>query len=107
MEEVWANWEKIKAAEKDGTRHARPSALDGVPKHLPALMRAGKLIKKALKAKLLAPGRAKKRAGKAAIARQLFDLTRQAEAGGWSAEELLCRETANYERKWRRCEGRK
>jgi uncharacterized protein YabN with tetrapyrrole methylase and pyrophosphatase domain len=108
MEEVWANWEKIKAAEKHGTRHARPSALDGVPKHLPALMRAEKLIKKARKAKLLAPGPGKKpHAGKAAIARQLFDLTRQAQAGGWSAEDLLCRETANYERKWRRREGKK
>src|ERR1041384_2295588 len=38
--EVWANWEKIKSAEKHGTRHARPSALDGIPKHLPALLRA-------------------------------------------------------------------
>jgi len=108
MEEVWANWEKIKAAEKDGTRHARPSALDGVPKHLPALMRAEKLNKKARKAELLPPGPAKKpHPGKAAIARQLFDLTRQAQARGWSAEELLRRETAKYERKWRRREGKK
>ena len=108
MDEVWANWEKIKAAEKHGTRHARPSALDGVPKHLPALMRAEKLIKKARKAELLPPGPAKKpHPGKAAIARQLFDLTRQAQARGWSAEELLRRETAKYERKWRRREGKK
>jgi uncharacterized protein YabN with tetrapyrrole methylase and pyrophosphatase domain len=106
LEEVWANWEKIKTAEKHGTRHARPSALDGVPKHLPALMRAEKLIKKARKAGLLAPGPAK-RPGKAAIARRLFDLTRQAQARGWSAEELLRRETANYEGKWRRREGKK
>src|ERR1022692_4440536 len=27
VDEVWANWEKIKKAEKHGTRHARPSAL--------------------------------------------------------------------------------
>ncbi len=54
MDEVWANWEKIKAAEKHGTRHERPSALDGIPRHLPALMRAEKLVKKARKAKLLA-----------------------------------------------------
>src|SRR5438552_3064653 len=37
VDQVWANWEKIKRAEKHGTRHARPSALDGIPKHLPAL----------------------------------------------------------------------
>jgi uncharacterized protein YabN with tetrapyrrole methylase and pyrophosphatase domain len=105
LDEVWANWEKIKVAEKHGTRHARPSALDGVPKHLPALMRAEKLIKKARKAKLLAAGPAKG-PGKTAIGRQLFDLTRQAQGRGWSAEELLRREMAKYERKWRRRERR-
>src|SRR5580658_6593650 len=26
IDEVWANWEQIKKAEKHGTRHARPSA---------------------------------------------------------------------------------
>ena len=31
-----------------------PSALDGIPKHLPALLRVEKLVKKARKAKLLA-----------------------------------------------------
>ena len=45
--EVWANWEQIKKAEKHGTKHARPSALDGIPRHLPALLRAEKLVKKA------------------------------------------------------------
>jgi XTP/dITP diphosphohydrolase len=108
MEEVWANWEKIKTAEKHGTRHARPSALDGIPKRLPALMRAEKLIKKARKAKLLAPGTAKQQSRtKADIARQLFDLTGRAQACGWSAEELLRRETAKHEREWRRREGKK
>src|SRR5512135_2761463 len=53
VDQVWANWEKIKRAEKHGTRHARPSALDGIPRHLPALLRAAKLVKKAHRAKLL------------------------------------------------------
>jgi hypothetical protein len=106
--EVWANWEKIKTAEKQGTRHARPSALDGIPKHLPALMRAEKLIKKARRARLLAPVTVKRsRSGKTAIARQLFELTRQAQTRGWSAEELLRRETARCERACRRREGKK
>src|SRR5881396_1537889 len=52
VDQVWANWEKIKHAEKHGTRHARPSALDGIPKHLPALLRVEKLIKRARKAGL-------------------------------------------------------
>src|SRR5580765_1472995 len=54
VDAVWAQWEQIKKAEKHGTRHARPSALDGIPRHLPALLRAEKLVKKARKAKLLA-----------------------------------------------------
>src|SRR3954468_7292388 len=39
VDAVWAQWEQIKKAEKHGTRHARPSALDGIPRHLPALLR--------------------------------------------------------------------
>ncbi len=53
VDAVWAQWEQIKRAEKKGTRHERPSALDGVPAHLPALLRAEKLVKKARKAGLL------------------------------------------------------
>src|ERR1022692_1570721 len=49
VDQVWANWEKIKRAEKHGTRHARHFAFDGIPKHLPALLRAEKLMKKARK----------------------------------------------------------
>src|ERR1700723_2197884 len=54
VDEEWANWEKIKKAEKDGTKHERASALDGIPRHLPALARAERLVKKAKKAKLVA-----------------------------------------------------
>src|SRR5437588_3653931 len=54
VDQVWANWEKIKSAEKHGTPRARPSALDGIPKRMPALMRAEKLVKKGRRAKLTA-----------------------------------------------------
>src|SRR5207249_425441 len=53
VDQVWTNWEKIKHAEKHGTRHARPSAFDGIPKHLPSLLRAEKLLKKARRTELL------------------------------------------------------
>jgi len=107
VDEVWANWEKIKASEKHGTRHARASALDGIPNHLPALMRAEKLLKKARKAKLLeaAPSRPS-RLGRETLARQLFELAREAQARGWSAEELLRREIAKQERALRRREAK-
>src|SRR5436190_15069619 len=72
VDEVWANWEKIKHAEKHGTRHARPSALDGIPKHLPALLRAQKLVKKARKAKLLPTTAQSRGPSKSDLAKQLF-----------------------------------
>src|SRR3989449_2474664 len=43
VDQVWANWERIKQAEKHGTRHARPFALDGIPRRLPASLPAQKL----------------------------------------------------------------
>jgi len=104
VDQVWANWEKIKRAEKHGTRHSRPSALDGIPKHLPALLRAEKLVKKARRAKLVSATPAR-RLSRHAIARQLFRLAQQAQARGWSAEDLLRQETQKHEHAWRRQEG--
>lgn len=45
IDEVWRNWEAIKRTEKGN--ESRKSALDGVPLHMPALMRASKIGKKA------------------------------------------------------------
>jgi MazG family protein len=107
VDEVWANWERIKRAEKKGTRHERPSALDGIPKHLPALLRAEKLVKKARKAHLLGSVGTRpyqKAARKAVIAKKLFSLTQQAQHHGWSAEELLSDEIKRQEQKLRQLE---
>src|SRR4029077_5360284 len=102
VDQVWANWEKIKRAEKHGTKHARPSALDGIPKHLPALLRAEKLLKKAQKAKLLrTDDHAPKPISRKHLARQLFELVGLAQRKGWSAEELLREETNDRERRLR------
>jgi XTP/dITP diphosphohydrolase len=107
VDEVWANWEKIKKAEKQGTKHERPSVLDGIPKHLPALLRAEKLARKAGKAGLMPsqkkPGLRGKNAKKV-IAQKLFELARFAHDQGWSAEELLSAENKRREREWRRRE---
>ena len=104
VDQVWANWEKIKTAEKHGTRHERPSALDGIPKHLPALMRAEKLTKKARKAQLPLPAPAPRSLTKAALAKELFALAAYAQSRGWSSEELLRAETNRTERQFRRQE---
>ena len=105
VDEVWANWEKIKRAEKHGTQHERKSVLDGIPKHLPALLRAEKLMKKAGKAKLTTPGKIPGRKfTKTALAKKLFDLAALAQTHGWSAEGLLTEEIQRRERMLRRRE---
>ena len=103
IDQVWANWEQIKKSEKAGTKHERPSALDGIPKHLPALLRAEKLVKKARKSGLMDKP-AKARLNKADLARKLFDLTAAAQAAGVSAEALLRAETQRREKALRRTE---
>jgi uncharacterized protein YabN with tetrapyrrole methylase and pyrophosphatase domain len=104
VDEVWANWEKIKKAEKHGTRHQRDSAFDGIPRHLPALLRAEKLVKKARKAKLLPPTRPAGRRARTTLARELFALAQAVHDHGWSAEELLADEVKRRERVLRRRE---
>ena len=104
VDEVWTNWEKIKRAEKAGTKHERPSALDGIPKHLPALLRVEKLVKKARKAKLFPDAKPKHRESKSAVAKELFELAAYALERGWTAEELLMGETKKREKVLRQIE---
>src|SRR5205809_5684892 len=98
VDQVWANWEKIKQAEKHGTRHARPSALDGIPRHLPALLRAEKLVKKAKRAGLVSKRTRKARISRSQVASRLFELAKTAQSKGWSAEELLLGEVRKQEK---------
>ena len=108
VDEVWANWEKIKHAEKQGTRHERASAFDGIPKHLPALLRAEKLVKKARKvftdSHPVKGKKTKRRPSRARLARELFELAELAQRQGWSAEELLSNEVKRQESTLRRRE---
>ena len=104
-EAVLSQWEKIKRAEKKGTRHERPSALDGIPRHLPALFRAQKLTRKAHKAGLLDPATAEGAPRTSAVlAKELFALAQYAQQKGWNAEDLLRAETDRRERALRRKE---
>lgn len=105
VDQVWANWEKIKRAEKHGTSRARPSALDGIPRHLPALLRAEKLAKKARRAKLIPGAKGKRTLTRSALGRELLELTLYAQARGWSAEDLLRAQTLRQERAWRHAES--
>jgi uncharacterized protein YabN with tetrapyrrole methylase and pyrophosphatase domain len=109
---VWEQWDRLKKAEKHGTRHQRDSALDGIPRHLPALLRAQKLVKKAAKAGLATPVPGDRRPGHGAatkreLAATLFALAQICQEKGWSAEELLRQEVRRAENKWRRAERKR
>jgi MazG family protein len=103
---VWAQWDRIKHAENTGTRRARASAFDGIPRHLPALLRAEKLAKKARQAGVPPAAKPPTAArSRTTIGARLFELAAHAQARGWSAEELLRTETQRRERRWRRQES--
>jgi XTP/dITP diphosphohydrolase len=106
VDAVWAQWDQIKKAEKQGTHRERTSALDGVPRHLPALLRAEKLVKKARKAKLIYDAHSN-RTTKNAVAEELYLLAEYAQSKGWSAEELLRGELRKRELAWRRAERKR
>jgi XTP/dITP diphosphohydrolase len=103
VDAVWAQWDKIKKEEKQGTDRERTSAFDGVPRHLPALVRAEKLVKKARKVNVLKsdkqPPLSEKRLGA-----ELFRLAEYAQSKGWSAEDLLRTELNKREKQWRKAE---
>jgi len=102
---VLAQWDQIKQAEKAGSRAPRHSALDGIPKHLPALLRAETLVKKARQAALLPQTNARCRPlSQRELARRLFALASYAHSRRWSAEELLRSEAREVEGRLRRKE---
>lgn len=110
---VLEQWDKLKHAEKQGTPRARTSAFDGIPRRLPALLRAAKLWKKALKAGLATAGsrpprpRAGARPSRRQVASTLFELAAYSQERGWSAEDLLRQEAARRERVLRKAESRR
>ncbi|MCS1410710.1 MAG: Nucleoside triphosphate pyrophosphohydrolase [Verrucomicrobia subdivision 3 bacterium] len=103
VDAVWAQWEQLKKAEKEGTEHERASILDGIPRHLPALQYAEKLVKKARKHDLIkeeSPSVADTPDAEA-LGEQLFHITRTAQQHGLSAEALLRKAIQHHERTWR------
>ena len=83
--------------------------LDGIPRHLPSLQRAEKLIKKARKNSLadkpLAKP-AKQRYTKATLAKELFALAEYAQRKGWQPEALLRAEANRHEKVLRKKEAK-
>ncbi|GIX50618.1 MAG: hypothetical protein KatS3mg132_812 [Limisphaera sp.] len=115
--EVLVRWDELKRQEKQQRGRPQGSVFDGIPRHLPALMRATELIKKAKKAGLVSEtataGEAAPGPGRPArwtprrLASQLWALVELAQAHGWSAETLLREESQRRERQWRQWERRR
>jgi uncharacterized protein YabN with tetrapyrrole methylase and pyrophosphatase domain len=95
VSDVWNQWDAIKKKEKEGTVYERKSAFDGIPRHLPALMQAFELVKKARKHDLLSEE--KGTLTKADLGAELFELVQNAQSSGWQAEELLREEVKKQE----------
>lgn len=104
VDQVLANWERIKRDEKAGSVHERKSALDGIPRRLPGLMRAQKLVKKASKAGL--PGVKTPRMSKKEVGQQLFEIAQWCQENGISAEAALGAEIRRRDTAWRRAESK-
>ena len=103
---VWSQWERLKLAEKKGTSSERDSVFDGIPKYLPALIYAEKVLKKSnrigISLKLVDDDEFK---DKQELAMMLFSLVQIAHSKGWSAEDLLRSEIKKIEKKLRKIES--
>ncbi|WP_404311641.1 MazG family protein [Agrococcus terreus] len=85
-DEVVANWDALKRAEKA----ERTSALDGIPASLPALALAAKTMSRARRAGLALPAEPDDAAAdEAELGRELLALVRGADARGLDAERAL------------------
>ncbi len=101
---VWNQWEAIKLKEKIGKPNERKSVFDGVPRHLPALMRAHEVVKKGRKRGLLPKGRKGNSKSKKQLGEELYRLVQKAQANGWQAEVLLRAEIGRREKSLRKKE---
>ena len=101
---VWNQWEAIKLKEKIGKPNERKSVFDGIPRHLPALMRAHEFVKKGRKRRLLPKGRKTNSKSKKQLGEELYRLVQKAQANGWQAEALLRAEIGRREKSLRKKE---
>lgn len=107
IDAVWAQWEQLKKAEKQGGAGKRASALDGIPRHLPALQYAEKLVGKARKSGLIPAEDAEGDSDNAlALGERLFRIVQTAQQRGLSAEALLREAIQRREKLWRANEGK-
>lgn len=102
-DEVLNQWEKIKKSEKG--KESRTSALDGIPRGLPALARAQKVIKKAAKKDFKQQPEALKFDSEEELGEILLGIAAKAELQGLDPEHALKTALNKFEGKFRAFEA--
>lgn len=97
IEGVTENWEKIKKAENKG----RKSQMDGIPKTLPLIAKAQKMVQKLKRAAFPHLQVPHEKLDSKTLGEQLLHLIAQAEASGLDAESELRRATSALENAFR------
>ena len=103
MDAVLEQWEAIKSEEKGQVE----SALDGIPKTLPTLARAQKIVKRIDKSRFDngAAGQTQRFSNEEELGEALLALVRSARASGFDAEMALGKILNNKENAFREWEG--
>jgi tetrapyrrole methylase family protein / MazG family protein len=98
---LWVQWESIKAQEKG--KEKRESVLDGIPKGLPALALAQKMLKRMRKAELLELPQpcSEQFQNEEALGDYLLSLVTRAQEAGLDAEQALRKAMAQLEVRFR------
>lgn len=100
-EEVLVHWNAAKAAEK----RERLSALDGIPRGMPALARAQKVLGRVARPTVQPSDSSRALASEADLGDALLSLVAQARAQGWDAERALRERLATFEAEVRDAEA--
>jgi len=100
--EVLKNWEAIKARERE-KKQKRVTPIDGVPKNLPALQRAERLLEKASRSGKENPPSSllENIKGEVELGEMLWQITEAARRKGWHAESALRGACEKFERGYR------
>lgn len=104
-EEVLKQWEQIKKGEKK--EYPRPSALDGIPKDLPALARAQKMVKKLANQSFISKMICSNLSAEEQAGETLWNFVQQMAMQGIQAEEALRKRLAQIEAEFRAWEEKK
>lgn len=103
VDEIMQQWEKIKKEEKG--KEERKSVLDGIPKNLPTLFKAQKVLRKMRRAEFEGLSKfSNEGLTEESVGKEMLDLVLRAEDAGIDVESALRRTLSKLEEEFRRQE---